>query len=189
VIRIEYTSGYRQETTRRDIEPMGLCFYGGNWHLLAFCRLRSDYRDFRVDRIRSLRSTGAVFDPSRHGELTDLISRMVHETDVKPACVRFTRKAVAFMGDQKYYFGLVEEKELEDRVEMHFLTGSYEYMARWLLGYMEDAEVVSPEGLREILEAYSGRLYEHYHNGLKNRFTTESTEYTEKKESDNDIRP
>jgi predicted DNA-binding transcriptional regulator YafY len=162
VIRIEYTSGYRQETTGRDIEPLGLCFYGANWHLLAFCRLRSDYRDFRVDRIRSVHATEAVFDPSRHDTLPDLISRMVHETDVKPACVRFTRKAVAFMGDQKYYFGLVEEKDVDGRVEMHFLTGSYEYMARWLLGYMEDAEVVSPNGLIEILEEYSRRLNDYY---------------------------
>jgi predicted DNA-binding transcriptional regulator YafY len=163
VIRIEYTSGYRRETTRRDVEPMGLCFYGGNWHLLAFCRLRNDYRDFRVDRIRRLRTTGAVFDPSRHGDLPALISRMVHDTEVKPACVRFTRKAVGFMGDQKYYFGLVEEKDVGDRVEMHFLTGSYEYMARWLLGYMEDAEVMSPDGLREILVRYSERLHAHFH--------------------------
>jgi predicted DNA-binding transcriptional regulator YafY len=163
VIRIEYTSGYRQETTRRDIEPLGLCFYGGNWHLMAFCRLRSDYRDFRVDRIRSLKTTDVVFNPSRHGDLSALISRMVHETDVKPACVRFTRKAAAFIGDQKYYFGLVEEKDMGNRLEMHFLTGSYTYMARWLLGYMEEAEVVSPDALQEILVTYSERLYAHYH--------------------------
>jgi len=162
VICIEYTSGYRQENTRRDIEPLGLCFYGGNWHLMAFCRLRDDYRDFRVDRIRSVQSTDVVFDPSRHDDLPVLISRMVHETDVKPACIRFTRKAVSFMGDQKYYFGLVEEKDLEDRVEMHFLTPSYRAMARWLLAYMEDAQVVSPDALKEIMVAYSGRLHEYY---------------------------
>jgi predicted DNA-binding transcriptional regulator YafY len=116
-----------------------------------------------VDRIRSIHSTDALFDPSRHEDLPDLVSRMVHETDVKPACVRFSRKAVAFMGDQKYYFGLVEEKDLADRVEMHFLTGSYRYMARWLLSYMEDVEVVSPDALKEIVRTYSRRLYAHYH--------------------------
>jgi predicted DNA-binding transcriptional regulator YafY len=167
VIRIEYTSGYRQETTLRDIEPLGLCFYGGNWHLLAFCRLRNDYRDFRVDRIRSVRATDAVFDPSRHDVLPDLVTRMVQEVDVKPACVRFTRKAVSFMGEQKYYFGLVEEKEVGEGVEMHFLTASYRYMARWLLGYMEDAEVISPDALREKMEAYSGRIYRYYHDPSK----------------------
>ncbi len=163
VIRIEYTSGYRQETTRRDIEPLGLCFYGGNWHLMAFCRLRNDYRDFRVDRIHSIRSTDAVFDPSRHDDLPTLISRMVHETDVKPACVRFNRRAVSFMGDQKYYFGLVEEKTYGNQVEMHFLTGSYTYMARWLLGYMEDAQVVSPDALKKIMMENSECLHAHYH--------------------------
>jgi predicted DNA-binding transcriptional regulator YafY len=90
---------------------------------------------------------------------------MVHETDVKPACVRFTRKAVAFMGDQKYYFGLVEEKGVEGRVEMNFLTGSYSFLARWLLGYMDDVEVVSPDDLKEMMADYSERLHVHYQPG------------------------
>ena len=41
---------------------------------------------------------------------------------------------------------------------------AYTFIARWLLGYMEDAEVVSPDALREVLEVYSERLYGYYCN-------------------------
>ena len=163
VIRIEYTSGYKDETTRREIEPLGLCFYGDRWHLLAFCRLRLDYRDFRVDRIKCVRTPGATFTPSRHGSLPELISRMFHESEVQPACVRFHKDAMPYVGDQKYYFGFVGEKKCGRMVEMHFLTASYDYLSRWLLGYVEAVEVVSPKALKDVLAAHARRLYAHYH--------------------------
>jgi predicted DNA-binding transcriptional regulator YafY len=165
VIGIEYTSGYKGETTQRPIEPLGLCFYGGNWHLLAYCRLRRDYRDFRVDRIRSVDPMPTLFDASLHDELPELISKMVYESDVKPACVRFNQEVMAFVGDQKYYFGLVEETTLEDlgKVEMHFLTASYDHMSHWLLGYVDSVEVVSPDALKAAMADHVQRLYAHYH--------------------------
>ena len=162
MIRIEYTSGYKEETTQREIEPLGLCFYGGSWHLLAFCRLRRDYRDFRVDRIRTVHLAHSTFKASDHGSLADLISRMVYESDVKPACVRFDRKILPFIGDQKYYYGFVEEKILDSQVEMHFLTSSYELLAHWLLGFVDAAQVVSPEPLKEIMVGHAKCLYSHY---------------------------
>ncbi len=163
VIRIDYTSGYKDETTRREIEPLGLCFYGGNWHLLAFCRLRKDYRDFRVDRIRSVYITHSFFSSSSHDSLADLISRMVYETDVKPACVRFDQKIMPFAGEQKYYYGFVEERKLNRQVEMHFLTASYDMLAHWLLGFVDAVEVISPEPLIKIMTGHAERLYAHYH--------------------------
>ena len=41
--------------TERTIIPLGLYFWGQQWLLAAYCWLRSDYRSFRVDRIRALR--------------------------------------------------------------------------------------------------------------------------------------
>lgn len=163
VIRIEYTSGYKEETTQRMIEPLGLCFYAAAWHLLAYCRLRSDYRDFRVDRIHSITATQSNFDTARHGDLKDLIERMVYSTDVKPACVRFEPAAARFARDQKYYFGFVEQKELDGQIEMHFLTASYEGIARWLLSFVDAVEVISPEPLKAVLRRHARRLYEHHH--------------------------
>lgn len=162
VIRIEYTSGYKEETTQRMIEPLGLCFYAAAWHLLAYCLLRRDYRDFRVDRIRSITATPSKFNTIRHGDLNDLIKRMVHSTDLKPACVRFHQGAARFARDQKYYFGFVEQEELDDQVEMHFLTASYEGMARWLLSFVDAVQVISPEPLKAVLRRHVLRLYKHH---------------------------
>jgi predicted DNA-binding transcriptional regulator YafY len=47
---------YRDEKgsdSRRAIRPLGLFFWGGAWSVGAWCELRSDFRNFRLDRIAS----------------------------------------------------------------------------------------------------------------------------------------
>jgi predicted DNA-binding transcriptional regulator YafY len=51
--RIEYTSE-TMKTTSRTIEPFALLSTRGDWLLVAWCRLRKDFRYFRLDRIRKL---------------------------------------------------------------------------------------------------------------------------------------
>lgn len=162
LIRIQYTSGYKDETTRRTVEPLGLCFYAAHWHLLAYCRLRKDYRDFRVDRIKTVSELKEKFNGRRHGNLKDLIGRIVYATDLKPACLRFEHKIARFIQDQKHFFGFVKEKTFEGMVEMEFLTASYEHLARWLLSFSDGVTIVSPESLKTIIRQHARRLIEHH---------------------------
>jgi predicted DNA-binding transcriptional regulator YafY len=37
--------------SQREIRPLGLFFWGGAWSVGAWCELRSDFRNFRLDRI------------------------------------------------------------------------------------------------------------------------------------------
>jgi predicted DNA-binding transcriptional regulator YafY len=41
-------------TSRRDVEPLCLAFWGHVWTLGAWCRERRDFRTFRLDRITAL---------------------------------------------------------------------------------------------------------------------------------------
>ena len=153
---------YKRSSNSKSRKPLGLCFYGGAWHLLAYCRLRKDYRDFRVDRLKLVTTTQITFDDSRHGALKDLVDRMVYSSDLKPACVHFDQAAARFARDQKYYFGFVEQKELDGQIEMHFLTASYEGFARWLLSFVDAIEVISPDSLKAVMRKHTRRLYDHH---------------------------
>ena len=62
VLKIQYLSISKEELTNRLIEPMALYHSQGNWVLIAWCRLRDAYREFRLDRIRSLFSLSDSFD-------------------------------------------------------------------------------------------------------------------------------
>lgn len=46
ILKIDYIDNF-EEKSRREIEPIGMKFYSNQWHLIAWCWLRSEYRDFR----------------------------------------------------------------------------------------------------------------------------------------------
>jgi predicted DNA-binding transcriptional regulator YafY len=52
-LRLQYTD-VRGESSQRTVRPLGLAYWGRTWTLAAWCELREDYRDFRVDRITAV---------------------------------------------------------------------------------------------------------------------------------------
>ena len=61
VLRLEYRD-QDGRITAREIEPLCLAFWGGSWTIGAWCRLRTDFRSFRPDRIAAIEETGEIFD-------------------------------------------------------------------------------------------------------------------------------
>ena len=62
VAKITYYS-LQNELSERSIEPFALYSTQGNWLLIAFCRLRNDFRAFRIDRIHQLFVLNQHFAP------------------------------------------------------------------------------------------------------------------------------
>jgi predicted DNA-binding transcriptional regulator YafY len=69
ILQVDYKNN-KEEVSSRMVEPIGLIFYALNWHLIGWCHVRSDYRDFRVSRILRLKDTGKLFSKSDHIELS-----------------------------------------------------------------------------------------------------------------------
>lgn len=64
VLKITYHSVHQQETTEREVEPFALYYsLQESWLLIAYCRLRKDFRMFRLDRILTLNQTDLAFEP------------------------------------------------------------------------------------------------------------------------------
>lgn len=53
VVTFTYASN-RQESLKRCVEPLKLCFKAQAWYLYAYCTLRQDYRFFKLKRISDL---------------------------------------------------------------------------------------------------------------------------------------
>lgn len=62
LLKINYSS-VKNKTTTRIIEPLALYSTLGNWVLIAWCRLRKQYREFRLDRINHLVLVPESFQP------------------------------------------------------------------------------------------------------------------------------
>ncbi len=60
--KIDYTNA-ADETTNRTIEPFALLSAREGWLLVAWCRLRKEFRHFRLDRIATLEVLAKGFTP------------------------------------------------------------------------------------------------------------------------------
>lgn len=76
ILKIEYKNN-DGEKSKREIEPIGLTFYSNQWHLIAWCWKRKEYRDFKVSEIISLNSTGSAFKKDCHIDINDYIKSLV----------------------------------------------------------------------------------------------------------------
>ncbi|PKH51497.1 DNA-binding transcriptional regulator [Tenacibaculum sp. Bg11-29] len=62
LLEIEYHS-LQKNTTKRIVEPFAMYSTNLNWLLIAFCRLRNEFRAFRIDCITNMRNTESNFEP------------------------------------------------------------------------------------------------------------------------------
>src|SRR5699024_9582088 len=98
VVSIKYYSPYKDQFTRRDVEPLGLLIRQNHWYLAGWCRLRTGYRMFRVDRIKHYKKTGdRLPDPPKH-TLQEFSEQSLHEEqDLQEVVVRFDREMIRYM--------------------------------------------------------------------------------------------
>jgi predicted DNA-binding transcriptional regulator YafY len=62
---LTYHAIEKKETTVRTVEPFALYSTQENWLLIAWCRLRKEYRAFRLDRIEKIEVLNEKFQPHK----------------------------------------------------------------------------------------------------------------------------
>jgi len=73
VLEVEYKDPDGQ-VTKREIEPLGLYYWGRTWTLASWCRLRTDFRTFRLDRVEKLNATGEKAKAAKGRTLRDFLA-------------------------------------------------------------------------------------------------------------------
>jgi predicted DNA-binding transcriptional regulator YafY len=162
VVEFQYYNNQSEQTTR-EVEPIGLFYYSAAWHLIAWCRLRNGFRDFRTDRITQLKISEKLFPPRSISTLQEYLNSLQQSNlEMKSALVSFESEAAQYVQNSRHYFGFVSEEKMEGRIRMKFLTADLNMMARWLLSYGREVEIESPEELVSITRHLVEELQEHY---------------------------
>lgn len=157
VLRMTYQGREQAEETTRDVEPLGVVFYGGAWYLVAWCRLRKDYRHFRIDRIRRLEVSPVQFEPREGFSFKEHMEKSSAREQTLPVRVWFHRKAQE-RARRESFATLIEEKARDGGAEFALYAWSLEWMARWLLSFGEQAEALAPAKLRALVRAEAAKI-------------------------------
>jgi len=161
VLGLDYHVVQRREMTRRQVEPLGLVFYGNNWHLIAYCRLRRDVRDFRTDRIAKLQVVDEEFDDHVEFSLRRYLEAAAEEGRFESARVRFRPEAMERVR-REWTCRLVDEKQESEGTAVTLLAYTLDWLAEWLFSFGSQAEVLAPERLRQIIAAEASRVGAQY---------------------------
>jgi len=161
LVTLDYRAGYHGTPTQRDVEPIGV-YFGQHWHVVAFCRLRQEYRDFRLDRIAGLQVREETFAP-RPETLQMYWEQQAQRRQVHAAVVQFGPTALPHIHDNKQYFGWTHETTVANGwVEMTFLVGCLQQLARWLLVFAPDVTIVSPPALQTEIRKLAQTAHAHF---------------------------
>jgi predicted DNA-binding transcriptional regulator YafY len=148
VLRFAYRSLGREAAEPREVEPRGLLHYLDRWHLIAWCRLRRDFRDFRLDRASALALTAERFDPGDGFDPAAYVREHMPAPGLR-AVVRF-REECADRARREWWMGVTAEASAPARggVDLTLAALDWDHLAAWLLSFGPGATVLSPPELR-----------------------------------------
>ena len=161
---IEFTyNNSKGEIVKRIVEPMTLLFKGYAWYLFAYCRLKNDYRLFRLSRIKNLELTDTTFKRKNvtyeehssssfdRSSFIDLILKF--DPSVKVRVEEFFEDESIELADDGYL--IVKLSLPED-----------EWIYSTLLSFGECVEVLSPGHIREIIAEKAEKILAVYKHDI-----------------------
>lgn len=147
-LKIHYKN-VNNQATERVIEAVGIFYEVNYWYMMAFCTMRQDFRQFRIDRILKLEKTTNTFH-QQYGNIGDY--RKKPNTEKVEVKLLVQKMVMPYLSNSKKYYGLISEEENEDNMLMTFETESIqEGFPRWLITFLDFAEIIEPEYLKDTM--------------------------------------
>lgn len=155
VLKITYHTPHKNETTERVIRPLHLLCYMGNWHLVAFCSLRGEIRDFALSRIRSVQiSPTSLALPAGLPSLKAYLRRNFgvmtggRSTEV---VLRFSPGVSPWVAEQEWHEAQEVSVGKDGSLRLRFPVSGFGEVAREILKFGAGVEVLEPRELRETI--------------------------------------
>jgi len=154
-VRFDYY--YHKGKMPREIEPYIIQFKWSAWYVFGWCRLRQDFRRFKLNRLWNLTLTDDAFD-----------LRPVPLGQASSGGAFPDTHAVKILFDKRARYRLIEEyglhcyEESEDGLLMLLDYTNKEYIFSWILGFGDKAEVLEPGDMREEFAAIARNISARY---------------------------
>lgn len=154
---IRFTYFSPKGESERTVEPCYLVFHWSTWYVWGWCRMREEFRMFKLNRMTDL-TAGEPFEP-RSAPLPDL----------EPERIFPAKYQVTVLFDPSCRWRLVEEYGADRFTEepdgrLRFTSGfpDADSVLSWVLTFGDKAELLKPGELREQLGVLAKALAHRY---------------------------
>lgn len=131
---------------KRVVEPLQIWLKDKSWYLLSYCRLRKDYRIFKITRIRDIKMLEEHFEreiPKNKKEERKNFKSINLELEIS--------KNIAYRVYDEF-----ENEEITKKEDGNFIVKVEYPENEWVYGYIlsfgENAKVLSPDRVKEIVK-------------------------------------
>lgn len=172
-LHLRYLSGYLDQVTERDVDPMGLVVQDGQTFLEGYCHLREDVRLFRLDRVLELTVLPFAAEVPEGVARRDLSAGVLQRSE-RDALVTLLLEPSARWVTEDYVCESTAELP-GGGVRATLRTPAPAWVARLALSLGREGRLVSPEGLAKDVRAEAQRALDHYGPGQTSGKLVETT--------------
>lgn len=147
LIEFSYVNSFANQSMR-TIEPIKLIYKGQSWYLYAYCRLKEDFRLFRISRIKNLEIKEESFT-KRDFKLVEKNREEKEVWNTVKVKLKVKREALYRAFDDFAEESIMENKDGTYEVTMEFPES--EWLYGYILSFGPYVEVLEPLRIRNIV--------------------------------------
>lgn len=134
------------EASKRRVEPLQIWFKDKSWYLISYCKLKADYRIFKIARIKEIKILGEHFErelPKEEKEEKGNFKKVLFELEIS--------KQMAYRVYDEF-----EKEEINQKEDENFIVKVEYPENEWVYGYIlsfgEYAKVLHPDYAKTIIK-------------------------------------
>jgi predicted DNA-binding transcriptional regulator YafY len=162
LLEFNYTDSEGKRTSR-VVEPYSLVLKAQKWYLCAWCRLRGDFRFFKVSRIKELTVRNETFTPREEPPL-----KLPDENECYKSGNTVSLELVFIKEMESLvteWFGEAAERADDGKIMVRTTLPENNWLYGYLLSFGMGVEVKSPPHIRAILADIAKGIYGQYTAG------------------------
>lgn len=156
IVRFDYY--YAKGEVSREIEPYFIEFRWNAWYIFGWCRLREDFRRFKLNRLWNLALTDESF-----------LLRSVPPDQASGESAFPELFHVKILFDKSMRFRLIEDyglrcyEETDNGLMLSLNYTNKEPIFSWILGFGDKAEILEPKEMRAEFAALVKNIFNRYY--------------------------
>jgi predicted DNA-binding transcriptional regulator YafY len=164
-LSICYYSPNSSECTMRTIEPQHMVNYMGTWHVIAWCRMRGEWRDFLLSRMSMVIVDDELFVQHPQQEwkphLTETFG-IFQNAEYFDVTLRFSPERAKWVRGELWHPEQKEEILDDGYYQLTVPVSHHAEIMMQVLGHGSHVTVVEPEWLRKMVADEVGKMANSY---------------------------
>jgi predicted DNA-binding transcriptional regulator YafY len=165
-VRITYESFSDNDCLSIKLSPYRLLFSRHSWYVIGRSSLHREVRTFNVGRVLTLVPLDETFEVPRSFSINRYLGNawhLIREPGPDQAVVvRFEKLVARNVAEVQWHTTQRLEWLADGRLDYHVTVSGLNEISWWILGYGDQAEVLSPNRLRRLVAGRAARLAAKY---------------------------